>query len=99
MFTIGRRYRGPDDSGNGGYTCGVVASFVEEREVEVTLRLPPPLEAPPRGEHDGGEVRVLDGERLVAEARAVQIELEPPEPVAFDDVPSSEPDPEHPFPH
>jgi hypothetical protein len=98
VFTIGRRYRGPDESANGGYTCGVVAGLVEGRDVEVTLRLPPPLETPLRVERDRG-VRVFDGERLVAEARAVPLELEPPEPVAFDDVPSAKPDPHHPFPH
>jgi hypothetical protein len=99
VLTIARRYCGPDESANGGYTCGVVASFVDGSDVEVTLRLPPPLETPLRVEGGGAEVRVLDGDRLVAEAHPAQLELEPPAPVAFEDVPAAEPDPQHPFPH
>jgi hypothetical protein len=42
---IKARFNGPPGSGNGGYTCGLVASYVESAEaVQVTLRRPPPLE-------------------------------------------------------
>jgi hypothetical protein len=99
---IDRRYRGPEESGNGGYVCGVVASFVDG-DAEVTLRLPPPLETPLLVEvEDDGGVRVLDGERLVAEARSAPLELASPEPVAFDDAAArsarAPDDPRHPFP-
>jgi hypothetical protein len=40
------RFRGPVTSANGGYACGRLAAFVDADEVEVTLRLPPPLERP-----------------------------------------------------
>ena len=43
--TIERRYRGPLDSGNGGYSCGRLAAFLDG-PAEVTLRLPPPLDRP-----------------------------------------------------
>lgn len=67
---IERRFRGPPDSANGGYTCGLLAGFVEpDRVVEVTLRAPPPLDRPLRVEADGGGARLLDGEAVVAEAR------------------------------
>lgn len=98
-IVIETRFRGPDDSGNGGYSCGVIAREHGGDEVEVTLRLPPPLETPLHVERDGAGLRVLDGERLVAEARAAPLELEPPEPFAFADVPAAAPDPDHPFPH
>ena len=42
-LTIDRRYRGPLTSANGGYACGRLAAYVDAHEVEVTLRLPPPL--------------------------------------------------------
>lgn len=42
-IVIPRRFRGPLTSGNGGYTCGLLAGIVGG-EAEVTLRLPPPLE-------------------------------------------------------
>ncbi len=98
-ITIARRYRGPEESGNGGYTCGVVAALLDAPAAEVTLRLPPPLERPLRVEREGGEVRVLDGERLVAEGRPLDVvELDPPAPPAFEDAEGGEADPAHPFP-
>jgi hypothetical protein len=69
---IGRRYRGPASSGNGGYTCGVLASFVDAPAVEVTLRLPPPLERPLAVERRDGRPVLLDGAALVAEAVPAQ---------------------------
>ncbi len=67
-LTIDRRYRGPLHSGNGGYTAGRLAAYVEG-PAEVTLRLPPPLDRPLAVAEDGDRVLLLDGEVLVAEAR------------------------------
>jgi len=39
---IDSRFCGPPNSGNGGYTCGIVAKLVEG-PAEVILRRPPPL--------------------------------------------------------
>jgi hypothetical protein len=78
-ITIGRRYRGPVESGNGGYTAGRLAAFVDG-PAEVTLRLPPPLERPLTVAREDGNVRLLDGEALIAEARPGGPELDPPEP-------------------
>jgi hypothetical protein len=77
------RFNGPPDSGNGGYTCGLVARFVEN-PAEVTLRAPPPLERPLAVESSDGQVAVRDGETLVAEALAVDLDLEVPDPVGLD---------------
>ncbi|MCB2224724.1 MAG: hypothetical protein KQH83_11205 [Actinobacteria bacterium] len=68
-FTIARRFRGPEDSGNGGYTCGMVARFVPGH-AEVTLRTPPPLDVPLEVRAVEGGVDVLHDGRLVAEGRA-----------------------------
>jgi hypothetical protein len=96
-LVIARRFRGPDDSGNGGYTCGVVAAAVGGGEVEVTLRSPPPLETPLAVGRDG---RVWAGDLLVAETRPSPVDLEPPTPVTWDDaVAAQSPDPGSPFPH
>jgi hypothetical protein len=78
-ITIARRYRGPLDSGNGGYTAGLLAGFVDG-PAEVTLRLPPPLERPLRVTADDGRVLLLDGETLVAEATSAELALDPPPP-------------------
>ena len=45
-IVLAQRYRGPLTSANGGYACGRHAAFVDANEVEVTLRLPPPLDRP-----------------------------------------------------
>jgi hypothetical protein len=80
---IERRYRGPTESGNGGYTCGLVAQFVDG-PAEVTLRCPPPLERPLVVERDqDGCLNVLDGQELVAEGRPASLELELPAPPSF----------------
>ena len=80
------RFRGPLTSANGGYACGRLAAFVDADEVEVTLRLPPPLERPLAVERDNDAVRLLDGDALVAEARPAPVEVEPPAPVSVHDA-------------
>ncbi len=80
-IVIDRRFNGPPNSANGGYTCGLVAQHVGE-PAEVTLRSPPPLGRPLRFD---GE-RLWDGETLVAEAGPVELDLEPPPPVGYEDA-------------
>jgi len=45
-FSIPRRFSGPPDSGNGGYTCGLFSNALNTSSLEVTLRKPIPLETP-----------------------------------------------------
>jgi hypothetical protein len=78
-ITIERRYRGPLHSGNGGYTAGRLAAFIDG-PAEVTLRLPPPLDRALTVAREDDMVRLLDAEALVAEGRPGAPELEPPEP-------------------
>jgi hypothetical protein len=84
---IDRRFCGPPDSGNGGYTCGLVAAEVRG-PAEVTLRRPPPLDTPLRVEHTGDGVRVFDGDALVAEgaAAATDLGVDVPDPVSTGDA-------------
>ena len=82
--TVARRFRGPPDSGNGGYCCGVVAGRVGGA-VEVTLHLPPPLDVPLVFE-TGETVRLLRGAELVAEGRAADLELGVPQAPSFDEA-------------
>jgi hypothetical protein len=83
-ITFPRHYRGPLTSANGGYACGRLAAFVEAGEVEVTLRLPPPLDRPLAVERDGDTVRLLDGDALVAEARPASVDVDAPAPVSLE---------------
>jgi len=83
-ITFPRHFRGPLTSANGGYASGRLASFVDAEEVEVTLRLPPPLDRPLAVVSDGDGVRLLDGEALVAEARPASLDVDAPAPVSLD---------------
>ena len=83
-ITLPRHYRGPLTSANGGYACGRLAAFVDAREVEVTLRLPPPLDRGLAVERDDDDVRLFDGDALVAQARPAAVELDAPVPVSVE---------------
>ncbi len=76
--TIARRYRGPADSGNGGYAAGLLAGFLDG-PAEVTLRVPPPLDRPLTVVRaDDGRVLLLDAEVLIAEAEPGAPDIDPP---------------------
>lgn len=80
-ITFGRRFRGPLSSANGGYAAGCLAAYVPADAVEVTLRLPPPLDRPLEvRREDGAAVSLLDGDGLVAEARPASLDLDLPAP-------------------
>jgi hypothetical protein len=82
---IARRYRGPLHTANGGYAAGLVAHAFEGA-VEVTLRMPPPLETPLALHREGERAVLLDGDALVAVARPGDPRLAPPPVPAFDAV-------------
>lgn len=87
-LVIERKFRGPSDSANGGYTCGVLASFMHG-PAEVTLRLPPPLERPLEVVTDGA-LELRDGDAVVAEASRADFELVLPDPVSFEQAAAAE---------
>lgn len=77
---IDQQFHGPPNSGNGGYTCGLVASQVEG-QVTVALRSPPPLDTPlaVNDPDQAGVVAVYDRDVLVATATpASPVRSEPP---------------------
>jgi hypothetical protein len=83
---IDRRFRGPPESGQGGYSCGLLARALSGA-VEVTLRKPPPLDRPLTLEpRDDGSLALCDGESIIAEARQTALELEVPSLVTIDDA-------------
>jgi hypothetical protein len=82
-IVLDRRFRGPLTSANGGYTCGVLARYVDGPHVEVTLRLPPPLDTPLHVETSPGSAILRHGADVVAEAHDVHLHLDPPAPVAW----------------
>lgn len=84
-LTIARRFRGPPQSGNGGYTCGCLARYVEG-PASVRLMAPPPVDRPLRVEVSDGLARLWDEEMQVAEARPSRFALEVPRLPSFEEA-------------
>jgi hypothetical protein len=91
---IQERFRGPPQSGNGGYVHGVLAGVLargrfdlpDAGAVEVTLRAPVPLDRELAVQESEQGLRVLDGESLIAEASLTTLRLEVPPPAPWDEV-------------
>jgi len=76
------RFNGPTESGNGGYTCGLVARALAPAAgfaAQVTLRHPPPLGTPLTVTRHGDELTVHHADTVIAEARSVRFD-DPPVP-------------------
>lgn len=72
---IPRRFCGPPDSGNGGYTCGLVAEALGGAS-EVTLRMPVPIEQVMHLQFvDAHHAHLKRGDDLVAEGARFELEL------------------------
>lgn len=76
-LVIGKRFCGPPESGNGGYTCGLLAAGLQS-PVEVTLRRPPPLDRQLAVLRSPDGLALMDGDATVAEARRAAFSLEAP---------------------
>lgn len=85
---IGRRFRAPAESGNGGYSCGLLGSQLSG-PAEVTLKIPPPLEQELFVQRDGDHARLFAGDTLVAEAVPAVVPLDAPPPVSFEEAGSA----------
>jgi hypothetical protein len=88
---IAERFRGPPQSGNGGFVGGTFAKFALEGngEAEVTLRAPIPLDAPMTVNQSAEVVTVTQGETLIAEVKRVAYDLEIPEPPSWEKAESA----------
>jgi hypothetical protein len=85
-LVIDPRYNGPPGSGHGGYVSGLLAGLLGANPAEVTLRLPPPLGRPLTVERESGGVQVYDGDAMVAEAMPVELSIDIPGPVTYDEA-------------
>ncbi len=89
------RFRGPPMSGNGGYVCGLLAEKLWQCQaaqtrqqphlaVEVTLRSPVPLDQPLQLQLDADQAQLLYVDKLVADARLCELQMEIPTPPTWD---------------
>ena len=86
-ITIAHRFRGPATSANGGYVGGYLSRFFDGIPVEVTLRAPPPLDKALSVLEQDGQIRLMEGDTLLAEAKPSSIDdLEIPAPPTLNEA-------------
>lgn len=86
IITIGARFCGPPESGNGGYVAGMLAGQ-SLAPVRVRLRKPPPLNASLVVHTlENGRLELKRDDDLVAEAERFQVELQAPAAPAYVDA-------------
>src|SRR5215469_13773557 len=80
---IARRFCGPPETGNGGYSAGTLASLLPGA-CECTLRKPIPLERDLKTESFDQHARLLADSEVIIEAVSTEIDLDLHEPIAFE---------------
>jgi hypothetical protein len=80
--SINRRFMGPPDSGNGGYSCALLGQFIDG-PAAVRLRIPPPLDTPMEIRSKDGLLELYCEDELVATGWPAIVELNIPEPPDF----------------
>ena len=86
---IPHRFCGPPKSANGGYACGRIAAFIDGA-AEVTLRSPPPLDRAMQVLADGDGVALYDGDKLVANAKPANVDIDIPASPSFAEAQAAE---------
>jgi hypothetical protein len=100
QLLVPRRFCGPPDSGNGGWTAGALATRVRRESpdnraaewptFEVSLRRPPPLDTVLHLVEDHGSTSARVGGEVVATARRLDGALTRVDPVSFDEARAAE---------
>jgi hypothetical protein len=84
--TIAERFNGPPATGNGGYVCGLVSTQVGT-SAQVSLFLPPPLGVPLTLQRTvDDEVRLLDGDAVLAAGRHATPTVSLPSPPSLEEA-------------
>ncbi|MGZ8337544.1 MAG: hypothetical protein ACXWU1_12865 [Allosphingosinicella sp.] len=86
ILRVSRRFRGPPDSGNGGYVAGLLARQLGGSHCTVTLLRPPPLDRDLVVERHADRVELLADGHLVASAARDDVDIAAPAPPAFADA-------------
>ncbi len=84
---VATQFRGPPESGNGGYVSGLLADYlsapVAAEGIEVTLRAPTPLDTPMEIRVDDEQASAYVGDTLIGQALPKQLELDVPASPSF----------------
>ena len=79
---IDKRFNGPPNSGNGGYSAGLIAAKLNFNP-EITLRVPPPLEQKMELNVKADSAVLMHQDTLVAEAKVTDFQLTIPPAISF----------------
>ncbi|KAA1193078.1 hypothetical protein F0M18_04325 [Pseudohalioglobus sediminis] len=78
FLSIPQRFNGPPTSGNGGYSCGIIANHIAGA-ARVRLHIPPPLDTPLALEcNSDGSVALREDGILVANGAPCELQLDVP---------------------
>jgi len=104
---IGRRFNGPNHSGNGGYVSGMIGNRIvgsTGQAATIDLRVPPPLDRDLQWRAHDETLELVDGETVIASGRPGVLDAEDPlvAPVSAEQASAAREDYEgfhgHPFP-
>jgi hypothetical protein len=99
--SVPARFSGPPKSGNGGYTCALLARHIGDA-AEITLRRPIPIEREMQVVQKDSIFELLVGDVLIAEGKSTEIGLDLITPVSFTDAQAAAAESpafkKHPFP-
>ncbi len=86
QIEIPARFNGPPNSGNGGYSCGVIAAFIDG-PARVRLHQPPPLDHNMDvRDIENQAVGLFDGDNHIGTAWPAEFELDCPTPPSLDEA-------------
>jgi acyl-coenzyme A thioesterase PaaI-like protein len=88
---IERRFRGPPETGNGGYVAGLVAAALGGSNCTVTLKSPPPIDEDLTLTTEDSSASLMWDDKLVVTATSEPVEIEVPPPPSLADARDAEP--------
>jgi acyl-coenzyme A thioesterase PaaI-like protein len=88
---IERRFRGPPETGNGGYVAGLVAAALGGSNCTVTLKSPPPIDEDLTLTTEDATATLMWDDSVVVTASSEPVEIEVPPPPSVTDARDAEP--------
>lgn len=88
---IERRFRGPPETGNGGYVAGLVAAALGGSNCTVTLKSPPPIDEDLTLTTEDASASLTWDDTMVVTASSEPVDIEVPPPASLADARDAEP--------
>lgn len=88
---IERRFRGPPETGNGGYVAGLVAAALGGTNCTVTLKSPPPLDHDLTLETNNPSASLISDDSIIVTASREPVDVDVPPPPTLSEARDAEP--------